>query len=175
MKEYKLLFTGPAGAGKTTAIAAISEVPPVVTDVMNTDDSVDKELTTVGLDFGEITLDNGDKLRLFGTPGQVRFAFMWNILSQGAMGLIILLNAAGRDPIADVKNYVQSFGKLIRDSACVVGVGRSEQAASVSINELSLALQSCGVMCPIVPVDVRERSHVLMLIDLLLMQLEHKQ
>lgn len=175
MKEYKLLFTGPAGAGKTTAISAISEVPPVVTDVMNTDDGIDKELTTVGLDFGEITLDNGDKLRLFGTPGQVRFAFMWNILSQGAMGLIILLNAAGRDPVTDLKRYVQSFDKLIRESACVVGVGRADTSANASfMNELSIALQSCGVMCPIVPVDVRERSHVLMLIDLLLMQLEHK-
>jgi len=174
MKEYKLLFTGPAGAGKTTAIGAISEIPPVITDVLNTDDSVDKELTTVGLDFGEITLDNGDKLRLFGTPGQVRFAFMWNILSQGAMGLIILLNAASRDPIADLKSYVQSFSKLIRESACVVGVGRTESAANASINDLSIALQSCGVMCPIVPVDVRERTHVLMLVDLLLMQLEHK-
>ena len=52
MKEYKILFTGSVGAGKTTAIGKISDVPPLVTDVRNTDRSVDKPLTTVGLDYG---------------------------------------------------------------------------------------------------------------------------
>ena len=81
MTEYKLLFTGPMGAGKTTAIAAVSEVAPVITDVQNTDQSVLKERTTVGLDFGLLSLDNGDRIRLFGTPGQMRFDFLWKILA----------------------------------------------------------------------------------------------
>ena len=65
MNEYKILFTGTMGAGKTTAIGAVSETPPIVTDVQNNDDSNAKERTTVGLDFGELTLPNGDRLRLF--------------------------------------------------------------------------------------------------------------
>ena len=69
MTEHKILFTGTMGAGKTTAIAAVSEIPPMRTDVRNTDDSVSKATTTVGLDYGELTLDNGEKLRLYGTPG----------------------------------------------------------------------------------------------------------
>ena len=70
MKEYKILFTGTMGAGKTTAIGAVSEAPPIVTDVQNTDKSVAKEMTTVGLGFGVITLESGDRVRLFGTPGR---------------------------------------------------------------------------------------------------------
>jgi signal recognition particle receptor subunit beta len=70
MREYKIVFTGTMGAGKTTAIAAISETPPVVTDVANNDASLAKAKTTVGLDFGQLTLDTGDRLRLFGTPGR---------------------------------------------------------------------------------------------------------
>ena len=90
MKEYKILFTGSVGAGKTTAIGQISDVPPLVTDVRNTDRSVDKPLTTVGLDYGEFALDTGDRVRLFGTPGQSRFDFMWQILARNALGLVIL-------------------------------------------------------------------------------------
>lgn len=174
MNEYKLLFTGPTGAGKTTAIGAISEVPPVITDVMNTDDHVAKELTTVGLDFGEITLDNGDKLRLFGTPGQTRFAFMWNILAKGAIGLIILLDKSSHDPLADLKSYMDGFAGLIRDTACVIGVGRSESCDVPTMDDFGRAVQAYGMVCPIIPVDVRERAQVLMLVDLLLTQLECK-
>lgn len=174
MNEYKLLFTGPTGAGKTTAIGAISEVPPVITDVVNTDDSLSKELTTVGLDFGEITLENGDKLRLFGTPGQTRFSFMWSILAKGAIGLIILLDKSSPDPLADLKRYMNGFAELIRDTACVIGVGRSESRTTPTIDDFARTVQAFGIVCPIIPIDVRERAQVLVLVDLLLTQLECK-
>lgn len=174
MKEYKLLFTGPTGAGKTTAIAAVSEVPPVITDVLNTDEEVSKEHTTVGLDFGEITLDNGDKLRLFGTPGQKRFSFMWDILGKGAIGLIVLLDNSAPDPVADLKRYMDGFAGLIRETACVIGVGRLEGGSACSMDDFAHTVQGYGIVCPIIPVDVRERAQVLVLIDLLLTQLEHK-
>nr|WP_272918457.1 ATP/GTP-binding protein [Delftia sp. CH05] len=60
MSELKILICGTAGAGKTTAIRAISEIAPVSTDVRNTDAAVDKALTTAGMDYGELTLDNGE-------------------------------------------------------------------------------------------------------------------
>ena len=69
-QELKIVFTGPMGAGKTTAIAAISDTPPVLTDVVNNDHAAfDKDTTTVALDYGQIMLDNGVAVRLYGTPG----------------------------------------------------------------------------------------------------------
>ena len=174
MKEYKLLFTGATGAGKTTAIRALSEGQLVCTDVPNSDASVDKALTTVGLDFGEVTLDNGDKLRLFGTPGQLRFAFMWDILSRGVMGVIILIDYSAADPVGDLSAYLTHFRERIRASACVVGIGRTDDIANLSLDAFAEAAQRVGIVCPIVPVDVRVRTQVLVLIDLLLMQLEHQ-
>ena len=97
MNEYKILFTGTMGAGKTTAIGAVSETPPVITDVHNNDASHAKERTTVGLDFGQLTLENGDRLRLFGTSGQSRFDFLWKILSQNAIGMILLADNSRPD------------------------------------------------------------------------------
>src|SRR4051812_2896224 len=109
MREHKILFTGTMGAGKTTAIGAVSEVPPLVTDVMNTDTSSAKAMTTVGLDFGLLTLDNGDRLRLFGTPGQARFDFLWKILVRNSLGLVILVDNSSADPLADLAVYLDGF------------------------------------------------------------------
>jgi uncharacterized protein len=174
MNEHKILFTGSMGAGKTTAINAISEIPTVNTDVSNSDVSVDKPFTTVGLDFGELTLANGDKLRLFGTPGQVRFAFMWEILARGAIGVVVLIDNRSKDPAADLAMYLTHFRETILNTACVIGVGRTDTHPLPSIDTLAATAHSLGVLCPIFPVDVRDRAQVLMLMDLLVTQLENK-
>ena len=172
--EYKIVFAGVTGAGKTTAIGAVSEIDPVRTDVRNHDPSVAKEFTTVGLDYGEIALDGGDRLRLYGTPGQIRFEFMWRIVSQGALGLVILVDNSQDGAMAALDTYVEGFSTLIERTACVVGVGRSESHPEPGLDDYAARLAQRGVVCPVVPVDVRHRSDVLMLLDLLLTQLEMK-
>ena len=172
MNEYKILFTGTMGAGKTTAIASISEVPPVVTDVANTDRAVGKPRTTVGLDFGQITLDTGDRLRLFGTPGQSRFDFMWKILVKNALGLIILTDNSRPDPIADLDVYLAGFAEDLDDLPCVIGVGRTETHRFPPLDAYGELLDRRRRVIPIVTVDVRRSEDVLMLIDILLAQIE---
>lgn len=172
--EYKILFTGVAGAGKTTAIAAVSEIPPMSTDVRNNDASLGKDTTTVGLDYGELTLDGGDKLRLYGTPGQVRFDFMWSILARGALGLVILIDNRRPDPLADLDMYLKGFAQLIAQRACVVAIGRTETHPSPDIEQFALRLESHGIMCPVLPTDVRDTTQVVQLLELLMLQLEAK-
>lgn len=172
MKEYKILFTGTMGAGKTTAIAAISETAPVVTDVANTDSSLAKATTTVGLDFGQLTLDNGDRLRLFGTPGQSRFDFMWRILAQNALGVIILIDNARPDPLADLDMYLDGFADALSQMPCAVGVGRTESHPTPSLDDFSLRLESRSLVLPVLAVDVRRKDDVALLIDTLLAQME---
>src|SRR5919109_3251221 len=95
----KILVAGGFGVGKTTMIGSVSEVPPLETEEYMTQASLgiddlagtpDKETTTVAMDFGRITLDPQHVLYLFGTPGQERFWFMWDDLSFGALGAVIL-------------------------------------------------------------------------------------
>jgi small GTP-binding protein len=88
-KPLKLVIAGPVGAGKTTFIQALSETLVVDTDVISTED-IGKATTTVALDFGTLELD-GTPIHLFGTPGQDRFDFMWEILCEGALGLVLLV------------------------------------------------------------------------------------
>jgi uncharacterized protein len=172
MTEYKLVFTGTTGAGKTTAINAISETPTIKTDVVNTDDSVDKAFTTVGLDFGQITLANGDSVRLFGTPGQARFNFMWKILAKDAFGLIILIDNSSADPLADMDLYLNGFSQELQNIPCVIGVGRSESHPVPGIDDFATRLAQRDLMLPVIPVDVRRAQDVILLIDVLMAQAE---
>ena len=172
MNEHKILFTGPMGAGKTTAIAAVSETPPVVTDVCNHDDTHAKERTTVGLDFGQLTLDNGERVQLFGTPGQSRFDFLWKILSNNALGLVILADNSRADPLADLRVFLDGFADELAHIPCVVGVGRLATHPAPSLDQYNDALGLHGRVLPVLEVDVRRRADVVLLIDTLLAQHE---
>jgi uncharacterized protein len=169
MQTTKLLFTGPMGAGKTTAIQLISEVTAVKTEVANLDRRQhNKATTTVALDYGELTLDDGAKVLMYGTPGQDRFNFMWTILAQGALGAVVLLDNSRPDPLADMNNFLDGFPDLVARRALVIGVGRTESHHRPSIESYTQALQDRGLLLPIYAVDVRERDDVLLLIDSLL-------
>jgi len=172
MNEYKLVFTGTTGAGKTTAINAVSETPTIKTDVANTDASLDKALTTVGLDFGQISLTNGDRIRLFGTPGQTRFDFMWKILAKDAFGIIILIDNSRADPLADMDLYLTGFLKELETIPCVIGIGRSEKNPTPGIDDFSIRLAQRNLILPVIPVDVRRAQDVILLIDILMAQTE---
>jgi uncharacterized protein len=98
----KIVVAGAFGVGKTTAVTAISEIPPLTTEASMTavaagvDDSSlvpDKTTTTVAMDFGRITIDETLKLYIFGTPGQERFGFMWRDLAQGALGALVIVDS----------------------------------------------------------------------------------
>ncbi|XAH23679.1 ATP/GTP-binding protein [Xylophilus sp. GW821-FHT01B05] len=167
MAEYKILFSGPPGAGKTTAIGVISDVAPVVTDVRNSDPTLHKEMTTVGMDFGEIDLGEGDRVRLFGTPGQARFDFMWRVLAQNALGVVYLADNSAADPLADMATYLDVLAPDA-STALVLGVGRTDAHPLPSLDDYAQALAARGLVCPVLAVDVRQRDDVLLLVDALL-------
>ncbi|HSX62429.1 MAG TPA: GTP-binding protein [Tahibacter sp.] len=170
--EFKIVFTGPMGAGKTTAIAAISDEPPVSTDVVNTDRAAfDKPETTAGLDYGRIALDGGASVRLYGTPGQLRYRFLWDILGSNAAGVIVLIDAAQADALVQLDAFVDAFGGG-RRAPIVVGIGRSGQSGALPLDAFAQRLESHGLTLPVFGVDVRRRDDVLLLVDTLLCLLE---
>lgn len=166
--EHKILFTGTMGAGKTTAISSISAVKMVNTEAANRDQTLfAKATTTVGFDYGEAQLDDGSVLRLYGTPGQGRFKFMWEILARGALGLIVLVDNSRPDPVEDMNIYLENFSDLVNAGAVVVGVGRTESHANPSIDDFYDNLAEQGVMLPVLKADVRRGDDVTGLLDIL--------
>src|SRR5512139_3658551 len=122
----KLIFAGPLEDRNTTASAAINDIPPVSTDVAATDETLErKETTTVAMDYGFFTLDDGQYIHLYGTPGQERFDFMWEILTEGGLGLILMVDATRSDPIADMTFYLDRFAKFINVTGAVIGLNRN--------------------------------------------------
>ncbi len=172
-KDYKLIFTGTMGAGKTTAISAISEIPPVRTDVATSEaQHASKTTTTAAFDYGEVSLPQGDVLRLYGTPGQSRFNFMWKILSDGALGVIVLVDNSRPDPLQDMRDYVGAFRDVVGQSRAVVGIGRLDSHPAPDIDAYYEAIAELGLDAPIMSVDVRRRDDVLMMLDVLFSQIE---
>ena len=160
-QTYKLIIAGPAGAGKTAAIQVLSDKGVVTTDEVASDDTkLIKKTTTVAMDYGVMILDSGEQVRLYGTPGQRRFDFMWEILSENALGLILLLNAEEKDPVNDLDYYLDAFSPLIKSSALVVGVTHAENMPWDLHETLSKRLMERGVGANVMIVDARDREQM---------------
>ena len=172
MFEHKIIFTGPVGAGKTTLIKAFSDDAPILTEVRPSDDVANmKDQTTVAMDYGSVVLDEETKVHMYGTPGQQRFDFMWEILSKGSMGLAILINAAAADPAADLRFYLNSFKGLIVDEQIplVIGVNRIDKTnPHHSLEYFQEVADEFRDDIPVLMVDVREGRDVRRLVMTLL-------
>jgi len=173
MSQYKIIFTGPVGAGKTTAIHSISDVPPITTDASASDMTKSRKAsTTVAMDYGIMNLAGGEKLHLYGTPGQERFDFMWDILTAGGIGLILLLDNTRADPFQDMKFFLNTFDKFIADTSIAIGVTQMDLSKKPTIDDYHSQLQAMDLKPPVFAVDARVKSDVSLLIQALLYSLD---
>ncbi len=175
MSHYKLIFTGPSGAGKSTAIDALSDIPVVTTEAKASDRDRSKEFKktiTVALDYGVIRLPNKDKIHLYGTPGQERFDFMWELLIEGGLGLILLIDNAREKPLEDLRFFVKAFEGFIRSTKVAVGVTRMDLSPTPSLDEYHKTLRLLGLNPPVFEVDARQKADVALLLQALLYTLD---
>ncbi|MEN9847839.1 MAG: hypothetical protein RL368_579 [Pseudomonadota bacterium] len=165
----KIIFTGPMGAGKTTAISSISDIPPISTEVRCSDDAqLRKETTTVAMDYGYFSLDDGSRVHLYGTPGQERFDYMWTILTKGGIGLVLLLDNARPEPLADLTFYLDAFKDFIQQTGAVIGVTRMDVSHQTSLDDYRNTLFTRDQIFPVFEVDARQANDVKILIHALL-------
>ena len=137
MEPLKVIITGPVGAGKSTLIRTLSETEVVDTDAAASED-IGKEMTTVAMDYG--TLHLGDQLLyLFGTPGQERFDFMWDVLTEGALGMLMLVRGDRPEDLGPARrmlDYLLSQHPVPH----VVGVTRQDRPPVWGPEEVALFL-----------------------------------
>ncbi|HLR86759.1 MAG TPA: GTP-binding protein [Wenzhouxiangella sp.] len=165
---YKILFTGPVSSGKTTAIQSLSDIGVIHTEAAASDDvKTLKPTTTVAMDYGLMRLANGDQVRLYGTPGQKRFDFMWDILARDALGLVLMLKADARNPVDDLRAYVGEFRELIDETALVVGITHTDRATPEVRRRVANELVSMKLTPAVMDTDARNRAHVAALVNAL--------
>ncbi|MBL3598480.1 MAG: ATP/GTP-binding protein [gamma proteobacterium endosymbiont of Lamellibrachia anaximandri] len=175
-KDLKIIFTGPVGAGKTTAINAISDTDTVSTNESSTDElRYRKNTTTVAMDYGIINMVDNKRVHLYGTPGQERFDFMWDILIQGGMGLVLLVDNARPDPLEDMQFFLQRFGVFIQRTRVAIGVTRMDISSTPRLNEYQALLNDQTRNIPLFEVDARVRQDVSILVQSLLHSLDHQK
>ncbi|HTX92747.1 MAG TPA: ATP/GTP-binding protein [Anaerolineales bacterium] len=111
MQTVKMVVTGPFNAGKTEFIRSVSEIDVVSTErkISSSHEKSVKEATTVAMDFGRITVDDDLVLYLFGTPGQRRFDFMWEILSEGMLGFIVMVDSTRPETFREARSILETF------------------------------------------------------------------
>jgi uncharacterized protein len=157
----KIVIAGGFGVGKTTLVASVSEIVPLRTEALVTNESegVDdlaavptKATTTVAMDFGRLTLAEDLVLYLFGTPGQRRFWFMWDDLCRGAIGAIVLVDTARLDESFSPLDYFESKGLPF-----IVAVNQFDGTTEYELDEVAAAL-ALRPEVPIIRVDARDRG-----------------
>ncbi len=158
-QAVKIVVTGPFAAGKTTLIRTISEITVLSTERGITDDSRSRKAeTTVAMDFGRITIDRELVLYLFGTPGQDRFDFMWEILGEGMLGYVLLVDASRPETLAEAGHILEAFRRMAR-VPFVVALNRPDAYGAMGEEHVRAALE-LEAQVPVVACDATDKDSV---------------
>ncbi len=173
MKDFKLIFTGPVGAGKTTAIQVVSSLIYHDCDVrVSAASQLHKGWATVAMDNGVLQLGDDERVHLYGTPGQERFRFMWEILANDiareSVGFALLIDNSRNYPLRDLRFYLKEIQHLIGNKKLMIAVTHTDICPVPTVDDYRSWLGKHGVAASVAPIDAREKRDVLLVIGKLL-------
>lgn len=164
MQTVKMVVTGPFSAGKTEFIRSVSEI-----DVVSTERKISaevekiKETTTVAMDFGRITVDEDLVLYLFGTPGQKRFDFMWEILSEGMLGFVVMVDSTRPETFREARSILETF-RAYAPTPYIVAANKQDRPDAWEVEDIrnALRLDSKTKLLPCIATDKETVKKVLL-------------
>ena len=165
MQTVKMVITGPFASGKTEFINSISEISVVRTErkISSASEVAIKDETTVALDFGRITVDDELVLYLFGTPGQRRFDFMWEILSEGMLGFVVMIDSTRPETFREARRILSTFKGYSR-TPYVVAANKQDQEDAWEPGDMKIVLRlnSNAKVIPCVALEKESVKNILL-------------
>jgi uncharacterized protein len=160
MQTVKMVVTGPFSAGKTEFIRSVSEIDVVSTErkISSAREKTVKESTTVAMDFGRITVDDDLVLYLFGTPGQRRFDFMWEILSEGMLGFVVMVDSTRPETFREARSILETF-RAYAPTPYVVAANKQDLREAWEVDDMRHALR-LDPKVKLVPCTATDRDSV---------------
>jgi uncharacterized protein len=168
-QTIKLLFLGPLGSGKTTAIRAISDTSPVSSEVPLIEvTSSEKNSTTVAFDYSTIELNPNETLHVYGLPGQDHLDFMSTIVGPGSLGAVLLLDASSQTLEQDCRTAVEQLTRIDANLRFVIGISKTDLTPAFSMEPMYALARRMSLYVPIFCIDPRDPAQVRQLVRTLL-------
>lgn len=161
MDYRKLAIVGEVGAGKTKLVATLSEIVPFETEAESSID-IGKKYTTVGIDYGRISLSDDTALGLYGVPGQERYSFLWEFVSKNLWGILLLIKSGETPDYNNLDKLLSFFAPTENKIACIVGIthcDETEEATTIALHhEVKAMLDHHKIIAPIMNIDPRNQD-----------------
>lgn len=157
MKAYeKLAFVGDVGSGKSTIIRTLSEISAVDTDRRSTVD-IGKEFTTIGIDYGRISLGDDLALGLYGVPGQKRYSMLWDHVNQSLWGIAFMVRSSAEPSIENLDAVISHFDPAASETPFVVAISHADISPADQLEHevdvYSDYLKACSLPGTVMTVD----------------------
>lgn len=162
----KIAVIGSVGSGKTTLINLLSQNDTINTDVASSVD-IGKEMTTVGIDYGQIHIKDDIPLALYGVPGQRKYSLLWDFVKEGLWGLVILVKGNDLNSIYEMDHLLDYFS-VHNDMPCVIGVTHANERGSNAFKLVNECLKKHQLDLPVYTADTRHEKDAMMIMNTLI-------
>lgn len=168
--DYKIIFLGPVGAGKTSAVTVLSDIAPTRMDhVVAEGRKTGQPETTLAMDHGLVHLGEAGTIHLYGMQGQPAFDAMGDLVAHGIIGLVLLIDNTRPDPLADLRFFLEGCLRFVSPADVVIGITRADLRPYPMMDDYYRELEALGIAStPILEVDARSRKDVSLLVEVLL-------
>ena len=162
----KVAFIGGVGSGKTTIINELSQIETINTDVESTVD-IGKSMTTVGIDYGHLSIDADLSLGLYGVPGQSRFSFVWDFIKEGLWGVVILIKNGDKTSLHEAFQLLEYFD--VHDGIpCAMAVTHADLGRTTAyVEQIHKLLEPYQFLLPVYSIDARRQDSAMLLMQTL--------